>query len=51
LAEVQIDKISHKPYLLSTEDLRKGVLKSWNETPFIHSEITDHNYLGETEEN
>lgn len=41
LAEVQFDKISHKPYLLSTGDLRYGVLKSWSKTPLVHSEIID----------
>jgi len=50
LAEVQFDNISHKSYLLSTGDLRYGVLKSWNKTPLVHSEIIDHNYFGETEE-
>jgi len=50
LAEVQFDKISHKPYLLNTEDLSYGVFKSWTKTPVVHSEIIDHNYLGETEE-
>jgi len=42
--------MSLKTYLLSIEDLRNGVLKSWNETPLVHSEIIKHIYLGETEE-
>jgi hypothetical protein len=42
--------MSHKPYLLITEDLRNGVLKSQNGTLLVHSEIIDHYFLGETEE-